>query len=248
MIARPWVWALSCALWAAGGAGAAPATGTVQHLTSPSQQADNLFRAAWQSVQQGHMQTAHALLTQALDAQAEHHEARLLLAALTLEQGDTAAVIRLLTEGLNRAPGHLPLAMALAQMQLHRGDVPSAVTGLQSSLQHHGSKAPPLAEFSALLATLLQRQGRHPEATPHYLAALQQKPEQAAWWLGLGLALQAQQQHTHALQAYQRGLALGLPAALALWAESAQSSALAAASAEPAAAQQRDVPPTHPGP
>jgi TolA-binding protein len=79
--------------------------------------------------------------------------------------------------------------------------------------------APTHADSQALLATLLQREGRHDEAVTHFVLALRQAPDSANWLLGLGISLQAQSDTARAAEAYQRAIELGLSASLLQFAQ-----------------------------
>lgn len=84
------------------------------------------------------------------------------------------------------------------------------------------------AEAIALRANALQQLGRHREAAAAYAAALERQPEVAAWWVGLGMMLEADGRPREAQAAYQEASRRGpLDAALADYAR-ARAEALAA--------------------
>ena len=51
---------------------------------------------------------------------------------------------------------------------------------------------------------MLQRLGRYKEAAEHYQQALRLSPGEGRWWLGLGLALEAEGRANEAREAFQR--------------------------------------------
>ena len=89
----------------------------------------------------------------------------------------------------------------------------------QALLRDALAMAPKHAESHALLATMLQRDGRHAEAVDHFVIALRQTPESANGLLGLGISLQALNDTANAADAYQRALELGLSPSLVQFAQ-----------------------------
>ena len=81
----------------------------------------------------------------------------------------------------------------------------AALETLRAGLQHAQQKP----DYRAFMDTLAQRLGQQEEAVTHYQAALQLAPDNAGWWVGLGISLQAAGHETEARAAYQRALALG---------------------------------------
>ncbi len=60
------------------------------------------------------------------------------------------------------------------------------------------------AEALALRATAQQQLGQHAAAAKDYSAALAASPEVAAWWVGLGIALEADGRPSEAINAFQQ--------------------------------------------
>jgi MSHA biogenesis protein MshN len=90
-------------------------------------------------------------------------------------------------------------------LQTERGDLPAAASTLQTTLPAAADKA----EYRALYAAVLQRAGRHAEATEHYAAALKLTPGNGVWWMGLGISLEAEGRIAEARQAFQSARAGG---------------------------------------
>ena len=108
----------------------------------------------------------------------------------------------LLRAGLDRTPQQPSLAYLLARLKTETGDAEGALALLPAG-------AALTAQAHGLRAAILARQGRYAQALPAYEAALRQDPGNAAWWLGLGLALEASDQIDLARQALRRARALG---------------------------------------
>ena len=104
---------------------------------------------------------------------------------------------------------------------LATGDAATALALLESDAAATG------AEAIALRANALQQMGRHREAAAAYAAALERQPEVAAWWVGLGMMLEADGRPREARAAYLEATRRGpLDAALADYAR-ARAEALA---------------------
>ncbi|PWB49918.1 MAG: hypothetical protein C3F18_09585, partial [Nitrosomonadales bacterium] len=98
---------------------------------TPQQRAENAYRQAYASLQQGRMGEAEESLRQALQLEPRHAAARQALAALLLESRRLDRAEQLLQQGLELQPGNAGYAMTLARIQVERGDVPAALATLQ---------------------------------------------------------------------------------------------------------------------
>ncbi len=92
-----------------------------------------------------------------------------------------------------------------AELWVRRGDNVQALTTLENAAEEAVDNEP----FRALWARLNYAEGRHVQATEHYQQLLSDFGEQPAYWLGLGLAEDAQQRDSRALQAFEQALASG---------------------------------------
>ncbi len=169
---------------------------------SPSQRAAFAYRQALDNAASGHSHPAIALALEALQTEPDHLAARELAAVLMIESkrlGDAAALMR---EGLERQPQQPRLTMLLARIDAETGAPQTALDRLAA--------APALdAEGHGLRAALLTRAERFREAASAYEAAVRLQPDNAAWWFGLGVALEANGQAPLARQALQRARAIG---------------------------------------
>ena len=100
---------------------------------------------------------------------------------------------------VREAMPQLDVAMQLARQQLQDNALREAIDTLQRGLPQAGGRA----DYHAFLAALLQRNDQHRPAVEHYAAALRSAPDNAVWWMGLGISYQALQMAAQAQQAYR---------------------------------------------
>jgi MSHA biogenesis protein MshN len=167
-----------------------------------SQRAALAYRQATELGASGHSSQAIDRALDALAADPDHLGARQLAAILMFESQRLDEAGALLQAGLVRAPQQPRLAYLLARLKAESGDAAGALALLSGSPAQS-------AEAQGLRAAILARQGRFAEALPAYEAALRQDPGNASWWLGLGVALDADGQGALARQALQRARAIG---------------------------------------
>jgi MSHA biogenesis protein MshN len=171
----------------------------IKELT-PQQRADEEYRRATVLLEQGRHSESIAALEKALQLDAQHSLARQTLAGQLLEAKRPGDAIRTLQEGLAVDRNHPALAMMLARLQVDKGDLRPAVETLQRTLPYAADRA----DYQAFLAALLQREGRHKEASEHYFLALRKSPQNGIWWMGIGISLQADNRVTEARDAFAR--------------------------------------------
>lgn len=178
---------------------------------TPEEGAETHYRKAIAQVRAGRDAQARPLLEAALQAFPRHIAARQMLATLLSEAGQDRDAEAVLNEGRAVAPEEAWFALALGRLQAARGDTAGAAASLLGAQSGRGVDA----EYRATLAALLMNLGRHAEAAHQYELALELQPGQGTWWMGLGLALEAQGRAGEARAAFRRALAAGnLPDAL----------------------------------
>ncbi|WP_338761267.1 tetratricopeptide repeat protein [Massilia sp. METH4] len=189
------------------GAPAAPSppvpTGQGAGLTA-SQQAENGYRRALAALQEGRVTEGIALLEGTVQAYPRHEAARQTLVGLLVENGRADEAMRHAQLGLSLDANQPQLAMLLARLQLEHGG--AADETLLRSLPHAGNNP----DYLAFLAGVLQKQGRYREAAQQYEAALRLRPANGVWWMGLGMARQADNQRSNAREAYLKAREGGL--------------------------------------
>ncbi|RZT10785.1 MSHA biogenesis protein MshN [Duganella sp. CF402] len=187
---------------AARGPAAAPSTGEGV-VQTPKQLSENSYRRALAALQEGRVSAALAELDKAVEIDPRNDAARQTYVSLLLENRRTDDAIRQLRLALGIDPRQPGLAMVLARLQLEKGG--PALDTLLKTLPYAGNSA----DYHAFLAGVLQREQRHTEAADHYRAALQLAPQNAVWWMGLGISLQADQHLPEAREAYNRARSTG---------------------------------------
>lgn len=179
----------------------APAKGGREE--TPVQRAENAYRRALASLEDGRVTEAIAGLQAALRVDPRHEASRQTLVGLLVEAKRPDEAMRQLQAGLALDPAQPAMAMLLARLQIERGG--SGVETLLRSLPHAAGNG----DYHAFLAGALARDGRHREAAEHYQVALRTAPQNGVWWMGLGIALQAEKRSLEAAGAFQKALDSG---------------------------------------
>jgi MSHA biogenesis protein MshN len=167
--------------------------------------AESAFRRAALLIDQGRLTEAQDRLRDALELDARHEPARQTLAALLLESKAYDAAESVLAAGLQRNPAQTNFALALSRLHLEQGNVQAAI----SVLREHEQFAIGHPEYRAFAAALHGRSGAHAKAISEYEAALRLAPRMGPWWVGLGLAHEAEDRIDAAMAAYRNARATG---------------------------------------
>ncbi|HET8869212.1 MAG TPA: tetratricopeptide repeat protein [Aquabacterium sp.] len=177
----------------------APAAG---RSLSPQNQAVESYRHALDLQDQGRDAAALDAALQAVQLDPQHLPARRLAVALALDQGNAQKAGDLITEGLKTDPKDPELLYLQARLLAVGGANEQALAVIESLPQLR-------AEAQGLKAGLLAKLGRFAPAAMAYEQALKARPDNATWWLGLGVAWRAQGLDARARQAFVRAHALG---------------------------------------
>ncbi|MRR09558.1 tetratricopeptide repeat protein [bacterium] len=172
---------------------------------SSNEQAEAAYRRAAAANRQGRGSEAVDALREALKADPRHVSARQLLLSMLVERKQLDDASALLREGLELLPQQSAWAMALARIEVEKGQLPQAWETLQRTLPQAENNA----DYRGFAGALLQRLQRPKEAIPHYQSAVRLKPAESRWWLGLGLALEADGRAAEARDAFQKAQAAG---------------------------------------
>lgn len=169
------------------------------------QRVENEYRRALAQLQDGRVSDAMLALQQTLQLDPRHQGARETLVRLLLEAQRPDEAARQLQLSLALDPKQPAQAMMLARLQLDKANGgAAALDTLMRSLPYASDSG----EYHAFLAGVLQREQRYREAAEHYQLALQTAPDNGVWWMGLGIALQADNHPAQARQAYERAKGL----------------------------------------
>lgn len=182
---------------------ATPAARAQGRVETSSQGAENAYRRALASLQDGRVGEAIAGLQQTLRANPRHEAARQNLVSLLIENNRGDEAMTQLQQALTLDPRQPALAMLLARLQIERGK--SGIDTLQRTLPYAAGNG----EYHAFLGGALQRQGRLREAAEQYETALRTAPNNAVWWMGLGIALQGEKRSAEAADAFRQAKSLG---------------------------------------
>ncbi len=113
--------------------------------------------------------------------------------------------MQVLREGIQQRPEQVSWALALARMQVERGALEEA----QQTLAHSLPAAADRADYQGFIAHVLLRLKRGKEAEQHYQQATRLAPGDGRWWLGLGLAQEAEGQVNEARESFLRARQTG---------------------------------------
>lgn len=172
---------------------------------TPQQRVENAYRRALAQLQDGRVSEALLGLQQTLQLDPRHQGARETLVRLLLEAQRPDEAARQLQLSLTLDPKQPAQAMMLARLQLDKANGGAvALDTLMRSLPYAADSG----EYHAFLAGVLQREQRYREASEHYQLALQAAPDNSVWWMGLGIALQADNHPAQARQAFERAKGL----------------------------------------
>ena len=172
---------------------------------TPQQRVENEYRRALGQLQDGRVSEALAGLQQTLQLDPRHQGARETLVRLLLEAQRPDEAARQLQLSLALDPKQPAQAMMLARLQLDKANGgAAALDTLMRSLPHAADNG----DYRAFLAAVLQREQRYREAAEQYQLALQTAPDNSVWWMGLGIALQADNHPAQARQAFERAKGL----------------------------------------
>jgi MSHA biogenesis protein MshN len=172
---------------------------------TPRERSEVEFRRAVGFVNQGRVAEGMDSFRAALSLDPSHEVARQTQVALLIDGKRIDEAADSLKQGLQLNPANVSFAIALARIMVEHNDIAGAL----SLLQQHAPAPSTNADYHAFVAALYQRLGHHKEATQSYQAAVRIAPQTAAWWVGLGISLDAQQRRTEAAEAFRRAKAGG---------------------------------------
>lgn len=167
--------------------------------------AEQEYRRAESLIAAGQLELAATGLAQALRIDPGHLSARQKLIRLQLGQRQHEEAMASLEAGLVLTPNQTGWAISLARLQLDKGDVGAAIHTLERSRPYAENRA----DYAGFLGHLKSRWGAQSEAAKYYMHAARLSPNEGRWWLGLGLALAAENRQTEAAEAFRQAVATG---------------------------------------
>lgn len=153
----------------------------------------------------GNKQEAINSLTKLLSLYPDYDDARVALAAITLESGNASLARKIIDDGLALTPDYLPLIELKARVLTSEGKTKEALMVLQSE-QPLITDAP---SYHALIAALYSRQNNHNFAAEIYQKLVRINPHEGSWWFGLGVSLDKLGRSQDAIYAYTKAATEG---------------------------------------
>ena len=138
--------------------------------------------------------------TQAKLSSADEHKSRIELATLYLQQDKLEAAETLLMEELFMDAYH-PDCLRLMAFIEDRRQAPEKALELLNKVKSHQRQD---AQYISFLGYIYHKTGHYDLARQQYFRLLESEPENAAWVLGLSMALEAQGQRESALEGYHK--------------------------------------------
>lgn len=179
---------------------------------TPEQKSAHAYQQAISYLQQGRVAEAQDQLTQVLELNPQHDDARQTLVGLLVDNKRLDQATQVLKAGLQINPNQGAYAQTLARLQLDSGLTEEAL----HTLEKHADVQQP-DTYYALMAVVLQKTGQHAQAITRYQQALSRGATTPAWLIGMGVSLQAEGRASEAKQAYQQAQASQLSPELAVF-------------------------------
>ncbi|GIU08161.1 MSHA biogenesis protein MshN [Shewanella sp. c952] len=172
---------------------------------TPQQLAQKQMILANDAQQQGLHSDALTYYKAALSYNPALHQARRQAAALYYGQNKLSEAALLLKQGQLLFPQEYEYALLLARVQQSAGQNKQAL----SSLAQIPDTSPLAVKKWHQQSDLAQKEQNFPIAEQSFRQLAKNEPSQGRWWMGLGYALDAQNNYTEAKNAYNQALAQG---------------------------------------
>ena len=174
-------------------------------LATPRDRADAEYRRAENALAAGRTAEAIEGLRAALKLDPGYVPVRQLLLRQLLDMRKIEEAMTVLQEGLELQPAQTGWAMSLARLQLEQHDLAAADRTLARSQVY----AEASADYAGFQGHLKSRQSANRAAVTHYQRATRLAPNEGRWWLGLGLAQEADGRLAEAKESMRRAIATG---------------------------------------
>ena len=172
-------------------------------MTTPRDRADIEVRRAEGALASGRTAEAIDSLRAALKHDPAYVQVRQMLLRQLLDMRKIDEAMAALQEGLDIQPMQTGWAMSLARLQLEQNNLAAADRTLTRA-QAYGEAN---ADYAGFQGHVKSRLGAQRQAVTHYQRATRLAPNEGRWWLGLGLALEADGHLPEAREAFKRSLA-----------------------------------------
>lgn len=172
---------------------------------TPRDRADAEYRKAEAALASGRSGEALDGMRAALKIDPAYVQVRQALLRQLLDMRRMDDAMAVLQEGVDLMPAQTGWAMSLARLQLEHGDLAAA----DRSLARSQAYAEANADYAGFQGHVKSRLGAHRQAAAHYQRASRLAPGEGRWWLGLGLALEADGRVPEARDALRRALSAG---------------------------------------
>lgn len=191
---------------------AAPAASVENQVTKPAKgklsvkknnvSPDQLLARGLSDYQKGKIQAGLEKISQVLEVEPKHVQARSTLVNLLIEQNDIPLAINVLDGGINLYPEKYNWRELRAKLLVKLNKNDEAIETLSKS----GPNPVSDPEYYAFLAALLQQQGRNDEAVGYYQKVVAARGDNGIWWMGLGISLERTGKTDQAEDAYRKAV------------------------------------------
>lgn len=174
----------------------------VQVSATPIQDVESLFSSATNNLQKDNVALAESQFKRVLALTPDMKKAREALLVLLLQKGSDLEALKIANDGLALSPNYIPFITLKARVLVQQGQINTAIDLLEQaapSLDKH-------IDYYILLAGLYDNVSAYRKAAALYQSILDEAPNNAASWVGLGVALQSLGRTDEAIAVYRRAL------------------------------------------
>ncbi|WEM42589.1 tetratricopeptide repeat protein [Photobacterium sp. DA100] len=161
------------------------------------------YRKAEKALKQGDSRKAISFLETTVKYNPEWITARQKLAALYYGRGETRRAMATLQQGLSLDAGQPDLRLTMAKLLVNESQQQAALNVLSQLPSYAHS------DYLAMRGALAQQLNQNDLALSSYHNLVKAEPYDGRWWLGLGVALERNQDLAEAEEAYQQALRMG---------------------------------------
>lgn len=172
---------------------------------TPRDRADAEFRRAEAALAAGRSGEALDSLRSALKIDPGYVQVRQAILRQLIDMRRMDDAMGVLLEGVELLPAQTGWAMSLARLQLEHGDLAAADRTLARSQAYAEANA----DYAGFQGHIKSRLGNPRQAAMHYQRAVRLAPNEGRWWLGLGLAQEADGRIPEARDALRKALSAG---------------------------------------